>query len=109
MAATEVVVIPIHSRAINNLAMLTEKCKEIEARLVEAGIRAVGDYRDAHKPHWKFSHHAGVPIRLELGERDLCTQQCVLWRSDTEQRQAAALSDVSADIKQILAEMRNTL
>ncbi len=41
--------------------------------LKDAGVRVSGDYRENYSPGWKFNHWElkGVPIRLEVGPRDV--------------------------------------
>ena len=63
---------------------LDATCRDYEARLRAAGVRVRGDYRDNYSPGWKFNHWElkGVPVRLEVGPRDVKNEQCVAVRRD---------------------------
>lgn len=52
---------------------LIDSCKQLVEELIAVGIRAEGDYRDNYSPGWKFNHWElkGVPIRVELGPKDM--------------------------------------
>ncbi|KAH9630766.1 hypothetical protein HF086_000994 [Spodoptera exigua] len=58
---------------------LMDSCKELVKDLVAAGIRAEGDYRDNYSPGWKFNHWElkGVPVRVELGPKDMARGEIV--------------------------------
>lgn len=51
--------------------------KEITTLLCDVEIRAESDCRDNYSPGWKFNHWElkGVPIRIEIGPRDLSNDQ----------------------------------
>ena len=54
------------------------------ASLLAAGMRAKLDDRDNYTPGWKYNHWElkGVPVRLEVGPRDVKNEQCVAVRRD---------------------------
>lgn len=57
---------------------LISKAKEIASMLLtEADIRAEADLRDNYSPGWKFNHweQKGVPIRMEVGPKDVANSQ----------------------------------
>lgn len=101
----DIIIMPIHSKT--NLAALVVVCKEIEAKLVAAGMRAAIDCRDSHKPHWKFQIHidAGVPLRLEIGERDIVSGQAPLVRCATNNKSSVALDNIVEEIKSVLGQL----
>ena len=67
---------------------LYDACKAHEDSFRAAGIRVKGDYRENYSPGWKFNHWElkGVPIRMELGPRDVKNNQVVLVRRDNGQK-----------------------
>lgn len=67
---------------------LQEACFELESELKDAGIRVEGDYRDNYSPGWKFNHWElkGVPIRIELGPKDIKNKQIVAVRRDSGEK-----------------------
>lgn len=56
---------------------LTKKVEEVTSGLLGVNIRAKSDLRDNVSPGWKFNHWElkGVPIRMELGPRDMKNKQ----------------------------------
>ena len=93
---------------------VSEKCAEVAALLRDAGIRVKLDDRDNVTPGWKFNEWElkGVPIRLELGPKDLEKGQCVLCRRDTFEKvfvplDASFPETVKALLKDIQVSMFN--
>ncbi|XP_075982844.1 glutamyl-prolyl-tRNA synthetase isoform X3 [Anticarsia gemmatalis] len=58
---------------------LMDSCRALVNDLIDAGIRAEGDYRDNYSPGWKFNHWElkGVPLRVELGPKDIARGEVV--------------------------------
>eukprot|EP00096_Caligus_rogercresseyi_P003966 TRINITY_DN1801_c0_g1_i1.p1 TRINITY_DN1801_c0_g1~~TRINITY_DN1801_c0_g1_i1.p1 ORF type:complete len:1654 (+),score=500.98 TRINITY_DN1801_c0_g1_i1:395-4963(+) len=88
---------------------LYEACKKYEDILVrEHGVRVKGDYRENISPGWKFNHWElkGVPIRLELGPRDMKQNQFVVVRRDTGEKVVLKeIKDVVALLDTIQSDM----
>ena len=91
IAPTQVMVIPIaqHKEGV------TDAAQALKDRLAEAGIRVKIDLTDK-SPGWKFSEQEmrGIPIRVELGPKDIEAGQAILVRRDTGEKLAVAISDV---------------
>ena len=60
-------------------------CQKLEEQLKSFGIRAHADLRDDKKPGWKFNYWElrGVPLRIEIGPKDLENKAAVFVRRDT--------------------------
>merc|ERR1712176_395561 len=69
----------------SNKEQLNTHCSEMEKTLRKAGIRTHADLRVNYNTGWKFNHWElkGVPIRIEIGPRDLKNNQVVVVRRDT--------------------------
>uniref|UniRef100_A0A8C8M5I7 Bifunctional glutamate/proline--tRNA ligase n=1 Tax=Oncorhynchus tshawytscha TaxID=74940 RepID=A0A8C8M5I7_ONCTS len=67
---------------------LLAQCSKYLARLQRGETRVKADLRDNYSPGWKFNHWElkGVPIRLEVGPKDLKQGQCVAVRRDTGEK-----------------------
>ena len=67
------------------------KAREIQAALVGHGVRVMLDDRDAYTPGWKFAEWElrGVPVRIEIGPKDIEKSQVVLARRDTREKSSA--------------------
>lgn len=86
IAPVQVVIVPI---SVGNWkeTVLPEALK-LEQELSEAGIRVKLDAREEFTPGWKFAdwEMRGVPLRLEIGPRDIKNRQVVAVRRDTREK-----------------------
>ncbi len=105
VAPTQVVVIPIASHKEG----VIEKATEI-TETISAFCRARIDVSD-NSPGWKFSQYEmkGVPLRLEIGPKDIENNQCVLVRRDNREKYFVALDDLETEIPRLLKEIADTL
>lgn len=105
LAPTQVVMIPIGPPKLRDKVM--EKFDPIFDGLKAAGIRVRTDVSDA-TPGWKFNEWEmrGVPVRLELGPRDVDNNQCVLARRDTGEKAIASLDNIVARVRMLLDEIQ---
>ncbi|KAL9891652.1 glutamyl-prolyl-tRNA synthetase [Glossina fuscipes fuscipes] len=92
-------------------ADLMDACKKLEKQLNGKSIRCEGDYRDNYSPGWKFNHWElkGVPIRIELGPKDMKKEQIVAVRRDTGEKLILAMDDVENKIKQLLETIHDSM
>ncbi|KOB66220.1 putative aminoacyl-tRNA synthetase, partial [Operophtera brumata] len=79
-------------------AALTASCRALVDQLVAAGVRAEGDYRDNYSPGWKFNHWElkGVPVRVELGPKDMAKGEVVAVRRLTGDKRTLKRADAGA-------------
>jgi len=72
LAPFQVVIVPIYKQA-DQLEAISEKVKDIVAKLKAIGISVKFDTNDTKKPGWKFAEYElkGVPVRIAIGPRDL--------------------------------------
>jgi prolyl-tRNA synthetase len=102
IAPIQLIVVPIaaHKEGV------TEKAEEVTARL-KAVCRAKIDNSD-NSPGWKFAEYEmkGVPLRLELGPRDIENNQCVVVRRDTREKIVVSLDDIETKLGEILEQMQ---
>jgi prolyl-tRNA synthetase len=82
VAPHQVVIVPIQRG--NWQETVLPKAKEIQAQLATQGIRVMLDARDEYTPGWKFAEWEmrGVPLRLEIGPKDIEKSQVLLVRRD---------------------------
>ncbi|PFX18452.1 Bifunctional glutamate/proline--tRNA ligase [Stylophora pistillata] len=90
---------------------LLDKCKQLEQRLKAAGVRAKGDYRDNYSPGWKFNHWElkGVPLRIEVGPRDLKSEQAVMVRRDTGEKRVIKQAGIEKEIPETLERIHSDM
>ena len=84
LATIQLAIVPIF-RKPEERARVMEVANRIAASCKSAGIGVKVDERDQHSPGWKFNdwEKRGVPLRLEIGPKDLEKNQAVLARRDT--------------------------
>ena len=106
IAPTQVMVIPIQQHKEGVL----EKAEELKTRLAASGIRVKLD--DSEKsPGFKFSEQEmrGIPIRIEIGPKDMQAGQCVLVRRDTREKTVVALEDLEAKTTELLETIQSEM
>lgn len=106
IAPTQLVVIPVaaHKEGVK------EKATELYEQVKAAGIRAKIDLSD-NTPGWKFAEYEmkGIPLRLEVGPRDIAEGQCVLVRRDTREKTVVKFEDLEKTIPALLEDIQKSL
>uniref|UniRef100_A0A8C9GHR8 proline--tRNA ligase n=1 Tax=Piliocolobus tephrosceles TaxID=591936 RepID=A0A8C9GHR8_9PRIM len=110
VAKYKVVIIPIlyknsDENAINNY------CKEIEKTLKNAEINCIFDNRSLYSPGYKFNHWElrGIPIRIEVGPKDLQNNSCVLVRRDNNEKIHIKKESILLETQQMLVDIHKNL
>lgn len=100
------------------------KVNEIEESLREKGIRVKADIRDTYSPGWKFNQYElkvppprylysvdvqGVPIRIEIGPKDIAKGEYIAVRRDTGAKQTLPLSDLATSIPTLLKTIQQDM
>ena len=106
IAPIQVVVIPIASHKPG----IAEKASELVSRLKAAGIRVKSDTSD-QSPGWKFAEYEmkGVPLRIEIGPKDIENNQCVAARRDSGEKLPIPLPELEARVPALLEDIQNSL
>jgi len=109
VAPIQVVIVPISLG--NWKEKVLPQAQKISSLLREQEIRVYLDAREEFTPGWKFSEWEmrGVPLRLEIGPRDVQNNQVVLVRRDNREKIAVPLSEVVAKVHQVLTEIQKNL
>jgi prolyl-tRNA synthetase len=109
VAPYQVVIVPIPRG--NWRETVLPKALEIQQQLVGGGVRVTLDDRDAYTPGWKFSEWElrGVPLRLEIGPKDIEKSTVLIARRDTREKQAVPMDGLVASIRALLAQIQQTL
>ncbi len=105
IAPIQTVVIPIASHKEG----VVEKSTELYERIKNV-CRAKIDLSE-QTPGWKFSEYEmkGVPLRVELGPKDIEKNQCVIVRRDNRQKYFVSLDNIEEEIVKLLADMRDSM
>lgn len=105
VAPTQVIIIPIASHKPGVL----DKAEELRVRLAKS-FRVKSDVSD-NSAGWKFAEYEmkGVPVRLEIGPKDIEKNQCVLVRRDTREKIFVSLDNLETEISSLLDDIGTSL
>ena len=116
LAPVELVIVPIY-RTDEERARVLEVAEKLRRSLTDWERRAPGrlrvqiDARDGMKPGAKYYHWElrGVPLRMELGPRDIEKGQCVLVRRDTGEKASVSLLAIGEEVHDRLLAMQDDM
>jgi prolyl-tRNA synthetase len=111
VAPYQVVVVPIPPRKGDWSELVLPKAREVVASLRAAGVRVHLDDRDQFQPGFKYAdwEMRGVPLRLEIGPKDIEKAQCVLVRRDTREKLFVPLEGLEGRVSSLLEAMQGEL
>ena len=106
IAPVQAVVIPVQM----NKAGVLEKAAELKDILAAAGVRVKLDDSD-RRPGFKFAdcEMRGIPVRVEIGPKDIEAGQCVLVRRDTREKITCAIADLAATVPALLETIQKDM
>ena len=106
IAPVQVMVIPIQQHKEGVL----DKASELKDMLTQAGIRVKMDDSDK-SPGWKFSEQEmrGIPIRVELGPKDIEAGKCVLVRRDTREKTECPIAEAAQTAAELLQTIQKEM
>ncbi|XP_063387259.1 bifunctional glutamate/proline--tRNA ligase isoform X3 [Cydia fagiglandana] len=107
VADIQVIVVPCGitaSTSNEDRQKLMDECSKLVGELVAAGIKSEGDFRDNYSPGWKFNHWElkGVPVRVELGPKDLAKGELVAVRRLTGEKLTFKRGTAPKDLTDLL-------
>lgn len=105
IAPTQVMIIPIMQKKEGVL----EKAAELKG-VLSSNFRVKVDDSDK-SPGWKFSEQEmrGIPVRIELGPKDIEANQCVIVRRDTREKLVVSLDEVNEKLSEVLETMQKDM
>ena len=106
IAPIQVIVLPIAQHKPG----VIEKATELMERLKAIGLRVKGDFSE-NSPGWKFAEYEmkGVPLRVEIGPKDMENDQCCVCRRDNGEKEFVKLSDLEQRIPELLEAVQKGL
>ena len=109
VAPVQAIVVPIW-RSEAERAAVAQAVGRVEDRLAPVARTRV-DWREERTPGFKFNEWElkGVPLRLEVGPRDVAADQVTIVRRDTRQKTAASLADLAPTVDRLLGEVQDAL
>jgi prolyl-tRNA synthetase len=111
IAPHQVVIVPIPGKKTDDASAVMPVAREVQRALRGAGVRVHLDDRDTQQPGFKFSdwEMRGVPLRLEIGPKDVQKDQCVLVRRDTREKTFQPLAGLPAHVTALLDAIQESL
>ena len=108
VAPYQVVIVPIGRE--NWREAVLPRAQEIRNELALAGVRVTLDERD-ERPGWKFAEWElrGVPLRLEIGPKDIEKSQVLIARRDTREKLSIPIEGLPARLRELLDDVQRTL
>lgn len=102
VAPIQVVIVPIGK----DNAEVLNKAKEVEKSLLEKNIRVSVD-DSQNSPGWKFNEWEmkGVPVRIEIGARDLEKNEVTIFRRDTLEKFTTSLDNLDNEVEKLLGDI----
>jgi prolyl-tRNA synthetase len=109
VAPIQVVIVPIHKD--KDAKLVKGKAGEIESELKRASIRAYMDGRDEYTSGWKFNEWEmkGVPLRINIGPRDIEKGQVEFVRRDTKEKMQGERTKLVDTTNSLLAKVQENL
>jgi prolyl-tRNA synthetase len=110
IAPVQAVVVPIPARSPEDEARVSEAVDRVLQALRATGVRAEADWSDK-RPGWKFNEWElkGVPLRVEIGPRDLSGGQVTLVRRDSRARELVNLEGAGDRVSELVATVQAAL
>ncbi|KAI8052995.1 hypothetical protein BDF22DRAFT_686520 [Syncephalis plumigaleata] len=114
VATVQVIVVPcgITARSTEqDRENINKGVEDVVQILKKAGVRARSDLRDNYTPGYKFNHWElrGVPIRLEVGPKDLENRSTMSVRRDNGAKQAIAVDNLATAVPALLATVQQDM
>jgi prolyl-tRNA synthetase len=110
LAPEQVVIVPIYRSDEEKDAVL-EAADRIRGAMAEEGVRVHVDDRDQYKPGFKFAEWElrGVPVRVEIGPRDIADEKAVFARRDTGEKSFVPFDGIAAAAADLLSTIQKDL
>ena len=109
ISPTQIIIVPIYKDESKEI--VKEKAYELENKLKDSNIRAYTDDRDEYTSGWKFNEWEmkGVPLRVNIGIRDIREEQVELIRRDTRERFYVKEKDLINETLSILENIQSNM
>ncbi|MBS3102113.1 proline--tRNA ligase [Candidatus Woesearchaeota archaeon] len=107
IAPTQIVIVPIFFK--DDKEKILKKANELKNKLKKYSVEL--DDRDSYTPGWKFNEWElkGVPLRIEIGPKDVEKSQVVLVRRDNNDKEAVKIADLDKEIENTLGQIHKNL
>jgi len=109
IAPIQVVIVPIPYKEMDE--QINKICEDVASKLKEANVRVELDLRTDLTPGSKFYHWElrGVPLRIEIGPRDVEKNEATIVRRDTLEKQTCKVDELVTAVQELVGQMANDL
>jgi prolyl-tRNA synthetase len=109
LAPEQAAIVPIYKN--DSKAAVMAYCEKVLSTLKDAGVRAILDADDSKSPGWKFAEHEmnGVPLRVEIGPRDMEAGKVMVARRDTGEKAAYDAAGLGPRAQKLLGLIQKNL
>lgn len=109
VAPTQVIVVPIGPAKLRE--PVEARANELLTELNQAGVRAKLDQFPNQSPGWKFNEYEmrGIPVRLEIGPRDMENGQVVLVARGSKEKQMIPQENVANEVQNLLVDIQSKM
>ncbi|WP_019425024.1 proline--tRNA ligase [Paenibacillus sp. OSY-SE] len=109
VAPTQVIMIPIGPAKLRD--QVVGRANELFGELKQAGVRVRMDDRSDISPGWKFNEYEmrGVPVRLEIGPRDMENGVCILVSRITGEKRVVEQANLVEEVRKMLADVHQEM
>ncbi len=106
IAPTQIVIVPIAQQK----AGVLDKVNEMKESLSKK-YRVELDDRSEVTPGFKFNHWElrGVPVRIEIGPKDIEANQCIIFRRDTLEKETISLDELDSKLEFLMEDIQNNM
>jgi prolyl-tRNA synthetase len=110
IAPIQVVIVPIYYKE-GDTAAIAEKTAQVSDQLRKAGLTVHVDSREQYTPGWKFNEWElkGVPLRVEIGPKDLEKRQVTMARRDNSKKTMVPEDTIVQEVTRILEDIQKNL
>jgi prolyl-tRNA synthetase len=110
IAPFQVVIVPIW-RKEEDREKVAPLVEAVQSTLASAGVRVKSDWRDQVTPGFKFNDWElrGVPLRIEIGPRDVDSDSVVIARRDTREKTTVPVGEVGERVQSLLDAIQHNL
>jgi prolyl-tRNA synthetase len=109
LAPTQAVIVPIWRG--QSKGEVRREAEALYSELKDSGLRMEADLDEEHSPGWKFNEHElrGVPVRVELGPKDIEKNQAVLVRRDTGEKEFVDRKGLAERLGFLMTEIQDNM
>jgi prolyl-tRNA synthetase len=110
VAPIQLILVPIPAKSEEDQRRISEAVSRLVRELTAGGCRAEADWTDK-RPGWKFNEWElkGVPLRIEVGPRDLASDQVTVVRRDTRAKEQVSLNGVVERACELLNDVQRSM